>query len=169
VRLPRALAVHVPLALALLAPLLAGCTSSSADDATARDGHGMGMDMAEPESDIVTGTLTALATSVDLPIPLKHSGHERLSVALSMAQPVPDSRLKFSVNGPGGESAGGATAPFLYVFPGTRPTVAFDHPVAGDWTVRVELSGATADYVVHWCADDAAMPGPASNDACHMG
>ena len=148
---------------ALLLLLLAGC-SSPADGG--EEGTALAGSSPAPEAEVVTGSLTAAESSTDIQIPLK-AGHGRLAVALSMVQPVPDSQLTMAVRGPEGSEAEGETAPFLFVFPGTRPTVSFADPAEGAWVAHIELSGAAADFRLDWCADEPDNAGPAENAACH--
>jgi predicted small secreted protein len=158
-------AVRVLAILLLAALLLAGCASDE-DGATEGSDAAEAGDAPEPFHDILAGTLTAATPSVDLAVDVPGEGHGRLAFTLVMVQPVPQSSLSLLVAGPSGQEADGRTSPFLYAFPGTRPTMSFASPEAGSWSLRVELSGATADYEVHVCADDAAAHGPESNLAC---
>lgn len=120
----------------------------------------------EPEGDVVAGRLLAMGMQgQDLPVGPRH---ERLAVTLVHLTNLPQT-LTMDVTGPDGRSDQVSTGPFLYVFPGARPTVSFADPPEGDWWVSVWLggTGVLADYEVHWCADSSAAPGPQDNLACH--
>lgn len=155
----------LPLALAtLLAALLAGCSGAGPEDGGAEGGAAAAP---APEAGIVTGRLTAAAAAQAVEMPVERAGHGRLAVTLVMATSAPENEMTVAVAGPDGRSAEGSTAPFLYVFPGTRPSMSFADPAVGTWTADVELAGgAAADFELHWCADSAAAKGPSSNLAC---
>lgn len=155
--------MRLPTVLVLAALLLAGCASE--DEAAGADAADAGV-APEPFHDILAGTLTAATSTAELTVDVPDGGHGRLAFTLVMGQPVPQSSLTATITGPSGQEADGHTSPFLYAFPGTRPTMSFANPEPGAWTVQVELSGATADYEVHVCADDASAHGPESNFAC---
>ena len=111
--------------------------------------------------------VTAVGSSTSQPMPVGAAGHQRLSVVLVLASNVPQSSIGLNVTGPDGRTDEVRTGPTLYVLPGGRPGVSFSAPTPGEWEARVELrNGAAADYEVHWCADDAAAPGPQDNLAC---
>lgn len=151
---------------ALLAALVAGCSGDGADgDAGA--GAGDAATSPAAEAGIVTGRLTAAAAAQTVEMPVERAGHGRLAVTLVMATNLPENEMTVQVNGPDGRGGEGSTAPFLYAFPGTRPSMSFGDPAVGTWTADVELaSGAAADFELHWCADSADAKGPASNLAC---
>jgi hypothetical protein len=155
----------VSLAGLLLAGLLvSGCAGSPSDGEA---GSALADPAPEAESGILRGTLTALETSATAPLPLASAGHGRLAAMLVLTSNLPETSIALNVSGPAGQSTEVDTSPILYAFPGNRPTVAFDAPESGDWTALVRLdSGASADYEVHWCADDAGSPGPQDNLAC---
>jgi hypothetical protein len=157
----RALVLAGLLATGLLLAGCAGSSPSSGDGASATD--------AKPsaESGILRGSLTAADPSSTTSLPVAKAGHGRLAATLVMVTNLPQSRLALNVSGPDGQSTEVDAAPILYVFEGQRPTVSFELPVTGEWTAVVRLdSGASADYEVHWCADDAASHGPQDNLAC---
>lgn len=145
--------------------LLSGCAASDPDDGNAALGDGDASTAAE--SGVLTGQVTALGTTASQAIALHSLGHERLAVILVLVSNVPETSLVLNVTGPAGRSAEVSTGPLLYALPGNRPAMAFNLPEVGDWTASVQLeSGASADYEVHWCADDATTVGPADNLAC---
>jgi hypothetical protein len=163
------MAVRILLAVAVLV-LLAGCSDPSGPSGDGADADADGDAAAPPaaEAGIVTGRLTAAASQASIYIPVKVAGHGRLAIALVLATNLPENSLDVQVSGPGDRAAAGETSPFLYVFPGTRPTLSFGDPPVGTWTADVTLSSGTlADYELHWCADDQDAQGPASNFACH--
>lgn len=157
----RLLAALLPAAL-----LLAGCAGGPGDG----DGDGFAAagdaaaDVPAPEAGIAAGQVNRLS-QVSIPFGVG-AGHGRLAVTLVLASSVASS-LSMNVTGPD-RSADVDTGPFLYVFPGTRPTVSFAQPEAGEWTATVTLegNGVAADYEVHWCADASERPGPQGNLAC---
>jgi hypothetical protein len=146
----------------LFALLFAGCADSS-PTATGDDALPAEVDA---EAGVFTGTLGTVREGVGL-AQIKE-GHGRIAFMLILKNNLPETELALNVSSPDGQSTEVDTGPILYVLPGNRPTVAFDEPVAGMWKAVVTLeSGATADYEVHWCADDAHAPGPQDNLACH--
>lgn len=160
---PAGSGVRLSAALALaLAAVLAGCASP----AETPDG---GAAMApEAEAGIERGQLTAAEAAADHPIALADAGHSRLAVTLVLLSNLPENTLELNVTGPSTQGQEVDTSPFLYIYPGANPTLSFEQPAAGAWTAHVRLaSGATADYEVHWCADDQAAAGPSDNLACH--
>jgi hypothetical protein len=146
--------------------LLAGCTGPG------RSGDGNGSPATSDtgpaaESGILRGSLSAVDRSATAPLALAKPGHGRLAATLVLTSNLPQTRLALNVSGPDGQSTEVDASPILYAFPGQRPTVAFALPATGDWTAVVRLdSGASADYEVHWCADDTSSPGPQDNLAC---
>lgn len=159
------MAMRRTLAIVLVAFLLAGCTSADPDGG-ADPSATAGAATIEPESGILAGTLTATDPLADQPIVVA-SGHGRFAVTLVLIDNLPETSLGLNLTGPDGRSDEVRTSPTLYAFPGLRPTMSFADPMAGAWASIVELrSGASADYEVHWCADDAANPGPQDNLAC---
>ena len=122
------------------------------------------------ESGILSGRLTAVGSSSSQPIEVGTAGHGRLSAVLLLTSNLPQTSLALNVSGPDGRSDEVRTGPTLYVLPGGHPAVSFAAPTVGGWTALVELrNGASADYEVHWCADDADAPGPQGNLACRRG
>lgn len=151
------------LAAAALLALLSGC-AAPADD---RAGDGAAV-VPSAEAGIERGQLTAAADGHDHEMAVKAGGHSRLAVTLVLKTNLPENALQLNVTGPSTAGQQADTAPFLYVYPGANPTLSFDRPAAGAWTAHVRLtSGSTADYEVHWCADDQDAPGPQDNLACH--
>jgi len=141
--------------------LLAGCTSPSGAQA------GPPSTATTADGGMSQGQLTAAQPTFSEPLHLA-AGHGRLAVTLAMTSNLPDNRLVLNVTGPGGRSAQAEVTPELDVLPSNAPTVAFDAPAGGDWTVRIQLaSGAAAGYQMDWCADDAAHPGPSQLKSCH--
>lgn len=152
--------------------MLAGCAGpgDGPEDGARGAGPGDGESVPAAESGILSGRLTAVGSSTSQPIGLGAAGHGRLSAALVLTSNVPQTSLGLNVSGPDGRSDEVRTGPTLYVLPGGHPAVSFGSPPVGEWTALVELrSGGAADYEVHWCADDAAAPGPQGNLACHRG
>jgi hypothetical protein len=154
--------VRLCLAIALAA-LVAGCAAP----AETSDGDGASPAPAA-ESGVERGRLTAAEAGADHGLALALAGHSRLAVTLVLLSNLPEDSLELNVTGPSTKGQQVDTAPFLYVYPGANPTLSFGEPAAGAWAAHVRLaSGAAADYEVHWCADDQAMPGPSDNLACH--
>lgn len=140
---------------------MSGCVESS------RPGAGDEPPLAEPESGILTGRLTATGTSNTQPIAISSPAHSRLAVVLVLASNLPESAISLNVTGPAGRSAEVDTGPLLYALPGNRPAISFATPETGEWPARIELEGGVAaDYEVHWCADSMDRAGPAGNLAC---
>lgn len=164
----RSTPVRRSVAAILLVLALSGCAGSDGDGEDP-DGNGPAEGSAAPaaESGILSGTLTAVGSSTSQPMAVAKAGHERLSTVLVLTSNLPQSNLGLNVTGPDGRTDEVRTGPTLYVLPGGRPAMSFAAPTVGDWVAMVELrSGASADYEVHWCADDAAAPGPQDNLAC---
>ena len=148
----------------VLVALLAGCSGGGGDGGGPDEP--VAVDWPEPQHEILAGQAIPAGFNVHL-IDIAE-GHERLAVTLVMVTASPGS-LAMNVTAPEGRWDRVSTGPFLYVFPGTRPTVSFLHPETGAWSATVEPVGTSApkDYEVHFCADSAARPGPQDNLACH--
>jgi hypothetical protein len=151
------------LAAAALLALLSGCASPADDHA-----GDAAANVPAAEAGIERGQLTAAADGRDHEVAVKAGGHSRLAVTLVLKSNLPENEVRLNVTGPSTAGQQVETAPFLYVYPGANPTLSFAEPAAGSWTAHVRLtSGSTADYEVHWCADDETAPGPQDNLACH--